>query len=201
MNIIVIGRTAYGKTNVAKALCEATGKGHIGMSDWVRKEFKSTADNRDDFVREISEYSIKELRKNPRRSVDYIYANNDFGGSSFVIEGIRNPHDFFELYKSGDIVIHINFCSAAKIGTPTSVFDEGVDIIGGYMDWATEIGLLPREKFLKCSFMSYDDAEEIVGIIPRMTGDITDQKLSGLVDKIVDHVSKLDNWRNDRNEH
>lgn len=160
------------------------------MGSWAREAFKSESTDRHELVREISEFSINELAANPDRCLHYIYNNYDLMGENYVIEGMRNPRDFFHLYSNWDIVIHLDFLSNDNI--PTSVFDGGVDIIRDYMSWATDIGLLPKEKYITCAFAAYDDAHiERVGLSDEIksNAEIYEEKLCDLIPRIVNLVT------------
>ena len=75
---------------------------------------------------DITSRSIKELKTNPNSCVDFIKWKYDLTKPT-LIEGVRNPHDFYNLFDyKNDYVIFLSHHSKDAIH---SAFDLGVDVI------------------------------------------------------------------------
>lgn len=125
MNIFIIGSSGTGKSPVAAKLANL-GYKHIKASQYFREAFGKDQNSmdRNQFIREITEFSKAILEKDPLINVRYIKGNLD---KLNVIEGVRNPIDFFNLYEpNSDKVIYLNYLNNELIKTD---FESGIDII------------------------------------------------------------------------
>ncbi len=143
MKIFVLGRSGVGKTPFAKKVSEAAGWPLISASEWVKTIFRNTFDDRAEYVRAITTFSIQELQKRPSRCVDFIKSKYDLM-KSCVIEGIRNPHDFVHLYNPAtDIVVLLDW---TENGLKETEFERwGLGAIRSYLRFLSETGILGQE--------------------------------------------------------
>ncbi len=161
MKIFVIGMSQSGKSTLTKYLCEKFDFSHIQSSIMVRNTFpfkESDYDNKQDFIEAITKFSIELNRKNPNAVSDYI--KNNYNLNNVIIEGIRNPNNFFQLFDiKTDKVIYLNYLNN-KIEKTN--FENGIDVILNYLNWNLEMEILKEGSFQKIEFNSY---EEIKGKI------------------------------------
>lgn len=100
MKMFIIGVTGSGKTTLARKVAEAASQREdvvvISASGWVRAltgiKGHSNAD-----VQVLTERSKEELAKNPTVALDWVRGQIQ-GCRPTIIEGCRNPVDFFGLY-------------------------------------------------------------------------------------------------------
>lgn len=146
--VFVLGPSASGKTPFARALCDALKLPHVPASAWVRERFPGgDFATRADFVDAITRFSIAQLRDDPARCTDYLFAHYDLSRPC-VIEGMRNPHDFVRCFDARcDIAVLLSHEGTAL--TPTA-FERGLDVIAQYLDWLSAAGVMPERAAPQC---------------------------------------------------
>lgn len=159
MKIFILGMSQSGKSTLTNKLCNKYNFKHIQSSIMVRNTFKFTEKdyhNKQDFIDAITQYSIELNRKTPNAVSDYIKDNYNL--NNVIIEGIRNPNNFFQLFDiKKDKVIYLNYLNN-KIEKTS--FEKGLDVILNYLDWNLEMGILKESSFQKIEFNSYEEIEE-----------------------------------------
>lgn len=164
MNVFIIGTSRTGKSTLSEIFFDS-GYNVIKASEYFRKSFKYTEDyfkDSNEFIHAITEFSKKELQKNPYVNIDYIKNNFSFLDKN-VIEGIRNPIDFSSLFNaSEDIVIILK-----KVGGNISStdFEEGIDIIENYMKWGINNLIIKPCQLEVIEFSSYDEILPLIKCI------------------------------------
>ncbi len=138
MNTFILGQSYTGKSPLAKEVARLTGAQHIMASEWVREEYSVPHGTREDFIAGITAYSLQRLQEEPNVCVDYIHAHYDLTRSS-VIEGVRNPQNFVHLFDYR----HDHVIELIHVGNPypKTTFEEGLSVIGSYLDWLSKCGL------------------------------------------------------------
>lgn len=144
MNIFIIAKTQAGKTTLSNNLLELTSNSRIiKMSEYFRTHFvKKESDflTNKEYVQAMTDFSVAILKDNKNFNIEYIaskYNLEDFDINIF--EGIRNINDFIYFFNPNeDKVIIIETISNNAL----TVFDEGVDIIKGYVDWLKKCNIL-----------------------------------------------------------
>lgn len=139
MKVFVVGTSGVGKTPMATQLAARLGLGHVKASAWARAGYPGpvapTAD-RAAFVAAITAWASAELAADPWVSIDHLACGADL--RDCVVEGIRNPLDFIHLYDPRrDVVIWLT----ATSGPPPTAFEQGLDVIGAYLEWQARAGL------------------------------------------------------------
>ncbi|MEE3717647.1 AAA family ATPase [Tumidithrix elongata RA019] len=133
MKFIVIGQSQSGKTTLAQHIAQTYGFQHISASDWVKQVWQLSVEDfasREDYIKAITEYSLEYLRKYPNACIDYIRDRLDYSDKT-VIDGIRNPHDFVNLFDwRSDRCLYLNYqCNPI----PTNSFERGLSVIQTYL--------------------------------------------------------------------
>ncbi len=147
MKIFIIGISGTGKTPVAAKISANLGIEHIGASEYFRNKFKKqNSEDRNNFIEEITSFSLNELQKDLFINANYL--KEKVNNIDCVIEGIRSPIDFQFLYKPGeDIVIFLDYndsCEDYRIKKTT--FETGINIIKDYLKWLVNNKLILKEK-------------------------------------------------------
>lgn len=143
MKIFVLGRSGSGKTPFARKVSEATGWQVIGASEWIKIRFKGKQANREAYIREITEFSIRELGKNIDSCVNFIKSKYDLS-KPCIIEGIRNPHDFASLYNPAeDTVVFLDWMFNP---IPETGFERiGLRVVRDYLNFLCGTGILAED--------------------------------------------------------
>ncbi len=163
MTIFVIGYTATGKTPFAQKLANELGYKHISASEWVKTKFKASSETltREEYVKEITSYSIEQLKVDPDSCVRYIIDNyrEDFFNGTLVIDGVRNPRDFMKLfYSETDKVISLESINKEAL----TEFEEGVQVIKQYCLWLINNNLIEEEQTKIVEFKERMDFDKII---------------------------------------
>ncbi len=151
MKIFVIGQSGCGKTPFAENIARLLPFAHITSSAWVRSRFRSRApdESRDSYIAAITEFSIEVLRNDPLACVSYMQAHHDLT-KNCVVEGVRNPLVFFQLFDPRqDIVVFLRY---EHNPFQKTAFEEGVDVIAHYIDYAKKIGLIGADRSITYTF-------------------------------------------------
>lgn len=146
MRIFVLGKSHAGKSPFARRASEALGIRHVGASAWVRKRFPAGAD-----VAQMTAFAIAELRRDPDVSVAALRSDLR-ADEDAVIEGMRNPYDFTCTFDPR--TDHAVFLELAS-GAPPTAFETGIDVIGQYLGWLEETGLLDAGRVHRYRFGGY----------------------------------------------
>lgn len=156
MNIFVIGQSGTGKTPISKLIAEKKGMNHIKGSEYFREAFKGSSEDRNDFINLITLFSKKELSKDPYVNIKYLKKKI---GTNDVIEGIRNPVDFSNLFKFGeDEVIYLDYKNNPLIKTD---LEDGLDVIESLIKWAINTKLMKENQFKKITFSSFFEEDNL----------------------------------------
>lgn len=100
MKLFIVGVTGSGKTTLAKKVADAASQREdvvvISASGWIRSITGIKGHSKAD-VQALTDRSKEELAKNPTVALDWI-RGQIHGCRPTIIEGCRNPVDFFGLY-------------------------------------------------------------------------------------------------------
>lgn len=147
MKIFVIGQSGTGKTPIAAKISEALSFNHVKASEYFRKTFTGHSDDRNEFTKMITEYSAHVLKENPYVNIDYL---KDKLQGNCVVEGVRNPIDFSNLFEFGkDKIIFLEYRNNPILKTD---FENGLDIIESIMSWAQQQGIVSENDFIRIQF-------------------------------------------------
>lgn len=170
MSIFIVGPTGIGKTTLSDAVAARFGLQRVSGSEWVKRrfgEFTGTGASGDKaaYTAAITAYSRQALRADPRACVSYLRHRYDLDGAALVVEGLRNPHDFHQLFRpERDVAIVLQFRDSAG----SSSFEiGGVRLIRDGLQWLVEQQVLESDRFLSFS----------VGTVADMRG-VTEQVLA-----------------------
>lgn len=146
MKIFLIGFSGLGKTPLNKLLVTAMpGAQLISASEWVRSQCPPTAT-----VAELTAFSNSNLARNPRSCIDFIASKYNLDDGISIIDGIRNPFDFTNLFDyTKDVVIFLY-----RVGIyPKSSFEEkGILAIQKYVEFLRSENLVPKTRAFKIAF-------------------------------------------------
>jgi GTPase SAR1 family protein len=132
--IFVIGYSECGKSTFSQALCERLSVQYIGASEWTRK-FNVTKDRNPAYRETVTNLARKALLENPRVCIDYISSSLSAIKEPVIVEGLRNPFDFMNLYDpANDYVIHLE----PENAIPINRFDDGIDVIIDFLGYMNE---------------------------------------------------------------
>jgi len=146
MNIFILGVSGSGKTPIAKLISSKKNMNHISASEYFRKKFNKEFNDRNVFIKEITEFSKNELSKDPYLNIKYLKERLD----NCVIEGIRNPIDFSNLFNlKEDKVIFLNYKNNRLKKTN---FENGLDIINNIIKWSIINNLMENKNFIYIEF-------------------------------------------------
>ena len=146
MNIFVIGQSGTGKTPIAEKIAKEKNMNHIKGSEYFRESFQEQYEDRNEFTYQITQFSKNELKKNPYVNINYLKDKMN----NAVVEGLRNPIDFTNLFKFGeDKVIYLDYQNNPLNKTD---FEDGLNIIENLLNWSINTGIIKKEDFIKISF-------------------------------------------------
>lgn len=144
MKIFILGRSGSGKTPFARKISQALDFQYIPASEWVKDLFDRTIEDRNRYIETMTCFSLQALRQRPTRCIEFIKSRYDLCTPS-VIDGIRNPHDFINLYDpTVDLVVFLE-CLANH--THETVFEkEGLKVIRQYLEFLNKTGILAQQE-------------------------------------------------------
>lgn len=147
MTIYIVGATKSGKTPIGLEIEQLNPKWKsITASEWVKSKFKPSSDQLSiaEFVDEITKFSIEELNKDLDQCIHFIKRTycKDYLEGTLVIDGIRNPRDFTNLFQPNrDKILFIQ-----KEGNDNwTKFESGIEVIKNYVEWLTSNSLLDKD--------------------------------------------------------
>jgi len=147
MNIFILGKSGVGKTPLAKHLAEVYHMNYVKASEYFRSTYHSKESDRNKFIQGITTYSQKELSNNYRVNIDYLSPLHNS-----VIEGIRNPIDFSNLFDfNKDIAIFLNTQNELL----STSFENGIYCIQSILKWSVSQNITPSDHVISYSFDSF----------------------------------------------
>lgn len=151
-NIFIVGATKTGKTAVAKQLADRHGLQLISGSEWVKKQF--VGQDPENYLAEITEFSKTKLIENPNACLDYLRASYSLDQGGFVIEGLRNPRDFLNLFRPNIDVIVLLWFEKNPI-KPTGFESFGLGVIRSAIAWMKDYSGLTDDRILNYRIDAY----------------------------------------------
>lgn len=162
MKIFIIGISKTGKSTLSIYLSNKYNLEHIQSSLSIRNSFEykeSDFNNKQDFINAITQYSIELNQKVPNFISTYIKNNYDLT-KNIIIEGIRNPNNFFDLFNiNEDKVIFLDYLNNEVKQTK---FENGINIIKDYLNWNLELNIIQKNRI---QYLIYSDYNEIQGLL------------------------------------
>lgn len=162
MKIFIIGISQTGKSTLSKYLSDKYYLEHIQTSKSIRNTFQYKEEDfnsKQSFIEAITDYSIKINQKEPYFNSNYIINNYDLK-KDVIIEGIRNPNNFFSLFDIiKDKVIILKYLNNQI--KPTS-FEKGIDVIENYLNWNLELNIINKNRI---QILEYNNYNEIKGLL------------------------------------
>ncbi len=142
MKILIYGKTASGKSTLAKKISEITGMQVHSMGELFRTENKG----------DLTKTAEDMLREDLNCNMKYIYQkfNGDF--DNVIYEGFRNPIEFSKLLDSNCIIIRLNH---TELPYKDKFEKEGIELIDAVVRFAEK-----RASFIFKNF-SYSQYEEL----------------------------------------
>lgn len=152
-NIFIVGSSKSGKTPLANLISKALGMPVVSASDWARKSFKplfsvSSIEDKQRYIKEITNYSIDQLIINPNICIDFIRSNYPDLESKkgFIIEGFRNPKDFLTFFNPKlDLVIGLDYPNNIINGENFEI--EGLKLIISSVQWFIDLQIMNIKQF------------------------------------------------------
>lgn len=162
MKIFIIGISKTGKSTISKYLSEKYNVEHIQASASIRNTFQYKEENyntQQEFIEAITKYSIKLNQKEPYFISNYIINNYNLK-KDVIIEGIRNPNNFFSLFDiTKDKVIILDYLNN-EINKTT--FEKGIDVIKEYLKWNIEHNIIDSNRVQFLEYHNYDEIKEML---------------------------------------
>lgn len=162
MKIFIIGISKTGKSTLSTYLSNKYNLEHIQSSLSIRNSFEykeSDFNNKQEFIEAITQYSIELNQKVPNFISTYIKNNYDLT-KNVIIEGIRNPNNFFDLFNiNEDKVIFLDYLNNEVKQTK---FEDGIDVIKNYLNWNLELNIIPQNRI---QYLIYNNYNEIQGLL------------------------------------
>lgn len=166
-NLFILGYSGTGKTTLSHRLKEQMpALCPISASTWVREAFaaelKASKLSLPPAYREtLTQYACQKLSENPDACVEYILDRHPIHCGMFIIEGIRNPHDFNRLFNpSKDTVFLLDECSE-KPGDWSSksfLFEYyGLTAIKAILTFYTNCGLISSDQVKTFNYASWEE--------------------------------------------
>lgn len=164
MKIFVLGSSQTGKSTITRYLCEKFNMTHIQSSTMIRNTFpfkEEDYNNKQEFINAITKYSIELNIKKPNIVSDYIKKNYDL--NNVIIEGIRNPNNFHQLFDiTKDKVIYLDYLNNTIEKTN---FEKGLEVIINYLEWNLSLNILDKDKVSFIKYKTYEELEEKIKLL------------------------------------
>lgn len=109
MKIFIIGYSRSGKTTLAELMAKELGVKYCSASGWLHQMFDVMAlcakdETKQEYIERLTALSLDTLQTDPDVCIRYVRKSQ-----ATIIEGIRNPRDFLELFDPiTDVVIYCN---------------------------------------------------------------------------------------------
>ena len=159
MKVFIIGATKSGKTTLAEKLSKKYDFKHIKASALIRDIFpKNESDfkSKQEFTEAITKFSLDVNRKDPYIISRYLRTSNNLD-QNCIIEGIRNPNDFFELF---DIVNDkVILLKHENNDLKETEFEKGIEIIKDYLLWNLKVEIIHPKRFHEIKFEDYKEID------------------------------------------
>jgi len=163
MNYFIIGNTKSGKTGVAKILQRKhKNLDFLSASEMIKiefiKKYPERFSNLGEYVKTITNFSVNLLQNDPKANAKYLKLKlQQNKEKSFIIDGLRNPIDFMEIFNPlEDVIIYID--NYDKI--PKTNFEEyGINAIRSYFNFLTANRML-KNKIIHLYGYSYEEIFE-----------------------------------------
>ena len=160
MKVFIIGATKSGKTTLAEKLSKKYNFKHIKASALIRDIFpKNESDfkSKQEFTEAITKFSLDINRKDPYIVSRYLRTSNNLD-QNCIIEGIRNPNDFFELFDiANDKVILLKH---ENNDLKETEFEKGIEVIKDYLLWNLRVEIIHPKRFHEIRFEDYKEEEK-----------------------------------------
>ena len=159
MKVFIIGATKSGKTTLAEKLSKKYDFKHIKASALIRDIFpKNESDfkSKQEFTEAITKFSLDINRKDPYIVSRYLRTSNNLD-QNCIIEGIRNPNDFFELFDiANDKVILLKH---ENNDLKETEFEKGIEVIKDYLLWNLRVEIIHPKRFHEIRFEDYKEID------------------------------------------
>ena len=159
MKVFIIGATKSGKTTLAEKLSKKYNFKHIKASALIRDIFtKNESDfkSKQEFTEAITKFSLDVNRKDPYIISRYLRTSNNLD-QNCIIEGIRNPNDFFELFDiANDKVILLKH---ENNDLKETEFEKGIEVIKDYLLWNLRVEIIHPKRFHEIRFEDYKEID------------------------------------------
>ncbi len=164
MKVFIIGATKSGKTTLAEKLSKKYDFKHIKASALIRDIFtKNESDfkSKQEFTEAITKFSIDVNRKDPYIISRYLRTSNNLD-QNCIIEGIRNPNDFFELFDiANDKVILLKH---ENNDLKETEFEKGIEVIKDYLLWNLRVEIIHPKRFHEIRFEDYKEIDRKIDV-------------------------------------
>jgi hypothetical protein len=176
MKIFILGTSYSGKTPVAEQLGSLLRLPVYSTGQWARQGFDRSCSSMQDYVSEITEWSLAQLRQDFRAGLTFLRTHYDLS-QACIIEGERNPHDFIRLFHpQQDFVVSLVH---SHNPVPRTTYELGLDTIWAYLAWLMENGLIQTRQDRRYSFDCLYSSQKL---------ESTWISLEELMDKILEDV-------------
>ena len=138
-NTFVLGYTGVGKTTLGLKLPG----NHIAGSGWLKKYSQPNFSSKKDRTEFLTDLTLKELVREPLIASNWVISQLDINKDN-VIDGIRNPADFINLFDStrDEVVWVIN----NNIKPMNSFEQQGLAVIRDYLMFLSEHGIIEQNQ-------------------------------------------------------
>jgi GTPase SAR1 family protein len=149
VKIFILGTSQSGKTTLAKAICQQLPLQHVSASTWIRKHFHENTQDKQTLIASMTAFATQKLKLNPFACIEELQKKYDLNQPS-VIEGIRNPFDFANLFDPNtDRVIRITYKNNKL--QPTE-FEKGLEVVDDLLTWMINNQMMTDTQVLNLDF-------------------------------------------------
>ena len=194
MKIFIIGMPESGRTTVAKALCEQDYFVYVDASSWLKDSFRPQREEEhpEHYHDAYHQWYLNLYKENNNLIIDHVNSSiaaygYDDNKTTWVIDGINNPHDFPVLFDHNqDFVVFLNRTDnqEVKIKDYETI---GASVIRDYCFWLSAGGMLPRERWFEYNF------KVTGGVVEKFKamGSKNSVFIVGSIDKVVTHLKTV----------